>query len=106
MKSITTFLSLGLVALSVISCSENSKSGKSQSSEDILVNQIGYPTTANKKALVKIDSDEFVLNTLDGKSVFKGKTDQPRSWELAGDTVRIADFSEFSEKGQYILCVK
>jgi len=79
---------------------------KSQNiSNNILVNQVGYPTNAAKKALIRVEADNFTLKDLNGKTVYSGILSEPKYWELSGDAVSVADFSEITENGAYILCI-
>ena len=73
-------------------------------SENILVNQIGYPTKGNKTGLSKIGAGGFRLVNENGEVVFEGKAKEPRYWELSGDTVSALDFSDFTAEGRYRLC--
>lgn len=75
-------------------------------SDDILINQIGYPTEARKKALLRMDTDSFELRDRRGDIVFQGPVSAPAFWVLSGDSVRLADFSGFTEAGEYRLCVQ
>jgi len=73
--------------------------------DDILINQIGYPTNAAKKALIRADVDAFIIKDENGNSVFNGTVTEPKYWELSGDAVGVADFSALNEPGEYILCI-
>lgn len=70
---------------------------------DILINQIGYQTDAEKKALTRIDAEEFKVKNLNGEEVFSGKTGEWKYWDLSGDSVRLIDFSSFMEPGEYVI---
>ncbi|MCK3683921.1 glycoside hydrolase family 9 protein [Maribellus sp. YY47] len=74
-------------------------------SDDILINQIGYVSSSSKYALLRIKSDNFQIKTSEGKVVFEGETGPPEYWELSGDSVQLADFSDFTTPGTYVLCV-
>ncbi len=79
---------------------------KSQNiSNNILVNQVGYPTNAAKKALIRAEAESFEVKNIDGKTVYSGKLSEPTYWELSGDAVSVADFSEITENGLYVLCI-
>ncbi len=88
------------------SCSESSRNFQPTLSEAILVNQLGYPLNADKSALLKMEATAFTLRDMTGEVVFQGTAGKPRSWELAGDTVRVADFSDFNTPGEYRLCLE
>jgi len=88
-----------------VACNRQKDLLSKSASDDILIDQIGYETNSDKIALIRIDADEFNIVDLDGKEVFTGKTGDSNFWELSGDSVRTADFSEFNVPGEYILCV-
>lgn len=73
-------------------------------SEDILINQIGYVTTAAKYALLRTGFDNFQIKTKEGKVVFEGETGPMMYWKLSGDSVQLADFSDLTASGEYYLC--
>ena len=74
--------------------------------EMILVNQVGYLPDAEKVALIRSGAEEFdVIDAVTGKVVLKGRTGEPRYWELSGDTVRAVDFSSMVTPGTYRLCL-
>lgn len=98
-------LSLLFIVVLILSCNRKSEKINGTASEDILLNQIGYQSDAAKKALLRINADQFSIYSLDGEEVFEGKTGEWQSWELSGDSVRLADFSEFSVPGEYVICV-
>jgi len=102
-KLIAILFSIGSILL--IGCDKPSEKIKISTSEDILINQVGYPTKANKKALVRDDASNFQLKNTQGEVVFEDEIAEKKYWELSGDSVGIADFSSFSEKGTFMLCL-
>ncbi len=56
-----------------------------------------------KKAVFTVPSETFYLENSSGKCVYKGKTVYFGFDELSGDNVYTADFSDFSENGEYIM---
>ncbi|WP_167604952.1 glycoside hydrolase family 9 protein [Maribellus sediminis] len=96
---------LFIVLLFVQYACSDSAIEKQKISEDILINQIGYPTAAQKLALLRIDADEFAIKNSEQETVFTGKTGAWKYWKLSGDSVRVADFSEFKAPGEYTICV-
>lgn len=94
-----------IVSILLIGCAESPKETKVKTSGDILVNQVGYPTKANKKALVRANASSFQLKNAQGEVVLEGEITKKKYWELSGDSVSVADFSSFSEMGEYTLCV-
>ena len=78
-------------------------------SNQIKLNQIGYYPDAIKKAVVVTESEisKFsIVESNSGKTVFSGEISGPLNWELAGEQVRIADFSELTIEGLYNLYIK
>jgi endoglucanase len=72
----------------------------------ILVNQVGYPVSAVKVALLRVKTEKFnVVNVANGKVVFSGKPGPFQYWELSGDSVCPADFSKVLKPGKYQICV-
>lgn len=73
----------------------------------IKVNQVGYLPFSNKLAIVpNTTSSAFeVIDTTSEKVLFTGTLSTPKSWDLANEYVRIADFSSITTGGEYILKV-
>jgi endoglucanase len=94
-----------LGAAFIAACSTSTKDFQFTTSEDILINQIGYPTLSKKKALIRADIDAFELKDTKGETFFSGIAKEKKYWNLSGDSVRVADFSDFSKVGEYILCI-
>lgn len=74
-------------------------------SNDILINQIGYQTNSAKKALIRKTVDSFEVKDADGTTILTASLTEPNYWELSGDAVSVADFSEITKKGSYTLCI-
>jgi endoglucanase len=77
--------------------------------EAIRINQTGYYPSAIKTAVIALPaaSDSFQLVQRETKKVvFYGKLSNSVTWKLAGETVRIADFSVMATPGEYMLFVK
>ncbi len=100
-----SFLLLSAALAFNLGCSSGTSEKRSTTSEDILINQIGYPVDAPKKALIRLPAATFKILDLKGETVFNGNTPQPKYWHLSGDSVRVADFTAFSKPGEYKLCV-
>ena len=96
---------LGVLLLST-GCKNEASEVNKTTTEDILINQLGYPAKADKKALIRLSADAFQLKDLKGETVFRAKTTKKVYWELSGDSVQVADFTDFIETGEYILCIK
>jgi endoglucanase len=77
-------------------------------SNDIRLNQVGFYTNGQKIAIVKEigTATEFKLAHLpDYKVVYTGKLSKPANWEYSEENVSVADFSEFKQKGEYVILV-
>lgn len=77
--------------------------------EAIRINQVGYYPSAVKSAVItaKTASDSFqLIHTTSHEVHFTGRLSKTLIWKLAGDTVRLADFSAFNTPGQYTLFIK
>lgn len=100
MKNLS-LLATFIVAMVLIQCD----SGQQPSVDTILLNQIGYPEGTAKLALIRADVDQFEIKSTSGTTVFTGSVGEPQYWELSGDQVAVADFSEFDDAGEYVLCI-
>jgi endoglucanase len=77
--------------------------------EAIRINQTGYYPSAIKTAVIALSaaSDSFQLVQRETRQVvFQGRLSAPTAWKLAGETVRIADFSAMKIPGEYMLFVR
>lgn len=75
-------------------------------STDIRVNQLGYlPRTVKRVVVVKTNSENYTLVTEAGKPVFEGRLQDRGIWELSGESVKLADFSDYSIPGSYYLII-
>ena len=75
--------------------------------DKLLVNQVGYLPDAPKVALIRDEAAAFqIIDAVSGKKVFAAAAGEPRYWELSGDTVRMADFTELTQPGTYRLCLE
>lgn len=105
MKRLTNSLNLILIAPFLLIGSSIGNSQTHNFSDDILLNQVGYPTNASKKALIRADVNSFEVKNGEGETVYTGNLSEPSYWKLSGDAVAIADFSEITEKGKYTVCI-
>lgn len=105
MKRLTNSLNLILIAPFLLIGSSIGNSQTHNFSDDILLNQVGYPTNASKKALIRADVNSFEVKNGEGETVYTGNLSEPSYWKLSGDAVAIADFSEITEKGEYTVCI-
>ncbi len=70
----------------------------------IRINQVGYYPNAPKKAIVVAGENTTTFQIIDlanKNSVFEGNLTESKKWDLAGETVQVADFSNFSISGSY-----
>ena len=104
---------LFLFSLSLLfSCANEVTDQSSASAEllpvtnDIRINQIGYYPTAIKRGVVVVSNEQptdFQVRNAAGEVALSGKLSGPERWELAGETVYVADFSELTAAGNYHL---
>lgn len=74
--------------------------------DNIRLNQLGYiPDEVKKAVVVNSLSEEFFLIDSASQKVFTGKLDDRGVWDLSKESVKIADFSSFRNKGKYQLYV-
>jgi len=73
----------------------------------IKINQVGYLPNHTKIALVPTtNATRFeVINVVSGEVAMDGDLSASQKWSLAGNSVRIADFSAITEAGEYIIRV-
>lgn len=72
-------------------------------STDIKVNQAGYLTRGEKRAIINFPCEKFQITDTDGKTVYEGDTEYKGYDEAAGDEVYLADFSDFCTEGEYYI---
>ena len=98
-----------LILLVTVGCKEAVPAITDSFSSEIRLNQIGYYPDAVKKAVVvtELENEKFsIVDSESGDAVFSGTLSEPLDWEMAGEVVRIADFSEFTETGSYHIYIK
>ena len=80
--------------------------GASDTAMTVMVDQVGYYPDGQKTALIRGNAEKFdVIDAVTGKVVFSGLTGEPGYWNLSGDTVRSADFTEVTDPGMYRICL-
>ena len=92
-----------------LSCKEKVPVIGDSFSNQIRLNQIGYYPDAVKKAVVVTESENrrfSIVESESGETVFSGEISEPLSWDLAGEVVRIADFTELTKTGSYHLYIE
>ena len=69
----------------------------------IRLNQVGFLPEASKIAVVpNVEVGEFWLIQAESNTeVLRGPLSQSQSWDMSGDTVKIADFSAYNKPGRY-----
>lgn len=67
----------------------------------IFTDQAGYCPDSVKTAVIPFDCDFFEITDLKGSTVFSGETVPFGTDEASGDEVCTADFSKFTETGEY-----
>ncbi len=74
---------------------------------DLSLNQVGFVPAAPKMAVVPASAGtEFWLVDVESRTeVLRGPLTSPQTWEVSGEAVRVADFSEFRKPGRYQLRV-
>jgi len=74
------------------------------SGDAVLVDQVGYRPSDEKRAVVRADADSFaVLDAASGAEVTSGDLSDPVSDGASGDTVRHATFGDLTEPGEYVV---
>ncbi|MCL2327750.1 MAG: glycoside hydrolase family 9 protein [Bacteroidetes bacterium] len=75
--------------------------------QSIRLNQVGYLPHAQKIAIVEGAKNQSQFEIYSHNNVvYSGNLSQAQYWELSGETVQIADFSDFTTEGTYTLRVK
>lgn len=111
MKKVLSIVLASAAALALLAGCGNATMKKARAESQpatgaILLNQAGYLPDATKVALIRSDAAGFeVIDAATGKTVFDGAAGEPGYWELSGDTVREADFSDLETKGTYRICL-
>lgn len=104
------FLSVILLTSTFFVACEESKSAKEiLISDNIRLNQLGYYPNAIKKVVVADSVQYQNFQLLDSKTkevVFEGKLSESQTWNLAGEKVQIADFSDIKTNGSYQIYIE
>ncbi len=76
-----------------------------QAQGDIKLSQVGFYPDAQKIAILPggVTGNFRVVDISTDKPVFEAELELPKFWELSGENVSIADFSEFTTPGRYRL---
>jgi len=75
--------------------------------QTIKVNQLGFYVDSKKVAVVPSSTETrfSIVRTGDNVVVYRGLMSTPKRWSYSGETVSIADFSQFNQKGTYYVSV-
>lgn len=93
----------------ILSCSNPIPTIGNDYSKNIRLNQVGYYPKAPKKAIINNASNfkEFQVINIDKSEVFfKGNLSENYTWNLAGETVKVADFSKIEQIGNYVIYIE
>ena len=71
--------------------------------KEIYNNQVGFLPGDSKKAILNFKADNFDITDLNGNVVFSGSTCHFGTDEISGEDTYIADFSDFSAPGKYMV---
>ena len=78
-----------------------------QGQDAIRLNQLGYHPQAAKTFVVAVPSAATTFKVVqNGTTVFEGTLSEVQSWEMAGEEVRLGDFSEVQTPGTYTLQIE
>lgn len=73
-----------------------------QAEYEIRINQLGYYPNAVKKAVIaNSKATDFQVIAKSREVVFEGKLTEPKIWDKSGELLQVADFSEFSNEGEF-----
>lgn len=100
---------LCLFLISALGCAESTSKEAKTNSDTIRLNQLGYyPKLAKKAIVVNVgEARNFELVELPTKEiVFSAELSKEITWDLAGETVKVADFSSFQEEGSFMIYVE
>ena len=77
------------------------------SGSTILLNQVGFFPGGQKVAVIRsADATEFLVRSVNtGQVVLKAKLSEPRKSVFSGSLTRIADFSDVTAPGKYVISV-
>ena len=89
----------------LLSCNPASQA-ESKPENIIHLNQLGYLPDGYKSAVVIGPSEHFTIIDIQTKTIaHRGELSTPQYWEASGETVRIAEFSNLTQPGTYVLVV-
>lgn len=98
-----------LALLILISCQSTEPLLNLQLNEAIKINQIGYYPDRDKIAIVPGETGASTFYLVDNKTqktVWQGELSDARKSNFSERTTKIADFTDFQQKGEYVVAVK
>jgi len=108
-KTRKLWICIGIITVLILAgCDQALPEINGKYSSKIRINQVGYYPQATKKAVVVDTAGYGYFEIVDlGKSkvVYTGILSESQQWNLAGEQVRIADFSEVTEVGSYAVLI-
>lgn len=69
--------------------------------DKIYLNQVGYFSESEKRAVLNFKADDFEIENADGNCVFKGKVSHFGTDDISGEDTYVAKFSDFKTEGTY-----
>ncbi|SFR39887.1 non-processive endocellulase [Robiginitalea myxolifaciens] len=103
------FLLIGFISsLFLLACKPEPGPIIGPGSSDIRINQIGYYPNGIKKAVIAVEPTTLEFALVDSgskRTVYQGQLSEVFDWPLANEQVRIADFTEFQDPGEYVLYI-
>lgn len=108
-RYICFLVGLFFTGISIVGCEKSSVKTEEKIVEEIRLNQLGYYPNAIKKVVV-IDADKYqtfqLLESPTNKVVFEGNLSESKTWKLAGQVVKIVNFSEIKKEGTYQIYIE
>lgn len=119
-KNLGVLASLGLVSVLLdsacepapipkLNCGANEEYGYRRCwlRADIRLNTVGFAPERQKLGAFSGTEPRFqVRSTKDDKIAFEGEASAPRQWDETGEQLRIADFTELREPGEYYVTIQ
>lgn len=106
LNSMRTTILIAGAAIALCSACTAKKATNANNYEDLIrVDQCGYLPQSAKQALLLTQSTKFKIIDNDGNTCFEGEASEKRYWPEAGDSIRIATFSDLITKGKYQIVV-
>lgn len=106
-SSSSSLASSSVTSSSIASSAASSTSSQGLHTSLIKVNQLGFMPQSSKLAIIpNVASSHFdLIDTATNTRVFSGDLTAEKTWAPAQESVKVADFSEFNEPGNYLVRV-